>query len=113
MDNRAGPIRIIRSGTLGTLTAPTCARPFTRSMGGMDGHDDHDHHGNSFYGPGSAKYSMTGFGKDEANWVTGGGTVIKGSIAEFNDQLKRAEDNFNEGSAVTTKPSLTILRPYQ
>jgi prepilin-type N-terminal cleavage/methylation domain-containing protein len=80
------------------------------NMGDMHGHGAH---GNSFYGPGSAEFSMTGFAKDEANWVTGGGTVIKGSIAEFNDQLKRAEDNFNEGSAVTTKPSLTILRPYQ
>jgi len=92
---------------------PTLSEKHESQMGGMGGMQGHDAHGNSFYGPGSDKFSMTGFGRNEANWVTGGGTVIKGSIAEFNDQLKRAEDNFNEGSAVTTKPSLTILRPYQ
>ena len=75
----------------------------------------HGHMGmiNSFYGPGSQKFSVTGLAKDQGNWVTGGGTVASGSISEFNDQLGRAADNFQEGSAVTTGPSLTILRPYQ
>ncbi len=70
-------------------------------------------HGNSFYGPGSAQYSMTGLGTDQSNWVTGGGAVVQGLSSEFNDQLTRAEDIFSEGSAVTAKPSLVILRPYQ
>ena len=56
---------------------------------------------------------MTGLGADQSNWVTGGGAVVQGSSSEFNDQLTRAEDIFSEGSAVTVKPSLVILRPYQ
>ncbi|MDP7012066.1 MAG: type II secretion system protein [Verrucomicrobiota bacterium] len=75
--------------------------------------EEHEEEGNSFYGPGSAQYSMTGFSADQGNWVTGGGAVAQGSTSEFTDQLERANDVFSEGSAVTTMPSLVILRPYQ
>ena len=81
-------------------------------MGGM-GMGGNMHHGNSFYGSGSVQYSMTGYGPDQSNWVTGGGAVVQGSSSEFNDQLKRANDVFDQGSAVTSLPSLVILRPYQ
>ena len=95
-----------------TYRAHLC--PVGMHMGGMGGMGGMaPHHENSFYGPGSQKFSVTGFAKDQGNWVTGGGTVVKGSIGEFNDQLRRAEDNFNEGTAVTARPNLTILRPYQ
>jgi len=70
-------------------------------------------HLNEFYGPGSAQYSMTGLGKDEGNWVTGGGAVAQGSASEFNDQLVMSDKTFNEGTASTTRPCLTILRGYQ
>ena len=69
-------------------------------------------HVNKFYGPGSQKLSMTGLGKGDGNWVTGGGEVAQGTESEFNDQLKRSEENFNEGEAVTKRPNLTILRPH-
>ncbi len=79
-------------------------------------HEEHgyeEEEGNSFYGPGSTQFSMTGFSANQGNWVTGGGAVIQGSASEFTDQLERANDVFSEGSAVTTMPSLVILRPYQ
>ena len=69
--------------------------------------------GNSFYGPGSQKLSMTGLGRDQGNWVTGGGAIMQGSGSDFDIQLERSNDNFSQGSAVTEEPSLTILRPYQ
>ena len=72
-----------------------------------------NNHTVGFYGPGSMQYSMTGMAKDQANWVTGGGAVLQGSSSEFNDQLKMADRTFNEGSAATRAPCLTILRPYQ
>ncbi|MDP7010189.1 MAG: hypothetical protein QF685_02315 [Verrucomicrobiota bacterium] len=72
-----------------------------------------NNHTVAFFGPGSIKYSMTGMAKDQANWVTGGGAVLQGSSSEFNDQLKMADRTFNEGSAATRAPCLTILRPYQ
>ena len=93
-----------------TYRAHLCPTMQTKMpMGGMG----NMHHGNSYYGPGSAQYSMTGLGADQGNWVTGGGAVVQGSSSELNDQLKRANDVFAEGSAVTTMPSLVILRPYQ
>ena len=93
-----------------TYRAHLCPTMHTKMpMGGMG----HMHHGNSYYGPGSGQYSMTGLGADQGNWVTGGGAVLQGSSSELNDQLKRANDVFAEGSAVTTMPSLVILRPYQ
>ena len=70
----------------------------------------------SFYGPSDlddANYSMNGIAKNEANWVTGGGAVTQGSDAEFIDQLKMCEKTFVQGVAVTKRPNLTILRPYQ
>ena len=70
----------------------------------------------SFYGPSDladANYSMNGIPKNEANWVTGGGAAVQGSDAEFNDQLKMCDKTFTQGSAVTKRPNLTILRPYQ
>jgi hypothetical protein len=44
--------------------------------------------------------------------VVGGGATAQGSASEFNDQLTMADKTFNEGTAVTTMPSLTVLRPY-
>jgi len=70
-------------------------------------------HINEFYGPGSQKLSMTGLGKGDGNILTGGGVVAQVTESEFNDQLKRSEDNFDTGEQVSKKPNLTILRPYQ
>jgi len=70
-------------------------------------------HLNEFYGPGSQQYSMTGLAKDEGNWVTGGGAVAQGAASEFNDQLVMSDKTFNEGTAATARPCLTILRGYQ
>ena len=72
-----------------------------------------NNHSTKFYGPGSLANSMTGLGTDQGNWVTGGGATSQASSSEFNDQLKQADRTFNEGTAVTTAPCLTILRPYQ
>ena len=55
---------------------------------------------------------MTGLGRDQGNWVTGGGSVAQGSSSEFNDQLNRAAQNFKEGVAVTSRASLTVALPY-
>jgi hypothetical protein len=66
-----------------------------------------------FWGPGHKDYSMTGFAEDEANWSTAGGAVQQGSGSEFNDQLKRANANFQEGSCTAPGLSLTIIRPRQ
>ena len=76
------------------------------SYGRPTGHDS------SFWGPGSMANSMTGYAADQGNWLTGGGAVAQGSSSEFNDQLIQADKNFSEGSAVTPRPSLVILRPY-
>jgi prepilin-type N-terminal cleavage/methylation domain-containing protein len=76
------------------------------SVGAMPGH------GNAFYGPGSQKYSI-GLAADQGNWVTGGGATAQGSASDLETQLKQADDTFAEGSAVTSRPNLTILRPYQ
>jgi hypothetical protein len=73
-------------------------------------------HNVQFYGPSDlaqAQYSMNGIAKNEANWVTGGGATVQGSDAEFNDQLKMCDKTFQQGSAVTKRPNLTIMRPYQ
>ena len=56
---------------------------------------------------------MTGLAKDEANWVTAGGSTAQGSASEFNDQLNRARDSFKEGVAVSDGLNLTILQPGQ
>ena len=76
-------------------------------------HHHEEHEGNKFYGPGSQKFSMNGLATDQGNWITGGGAVASSSAADFNTQLERANQSFSEGSAVTSRPSLTILRPYQ
>ena len=68
---------------------------------------------NQFYGPGNQRYSMTGLATGQANWMTSGGAVKQGSDSEFTDQLNKAQDNFSEGVAVTTRPCNIILRPYQ
>ena len=73
-------------------------------------------HDVQFYGPSDlaeAQFSMNGIAKNEANWVTGGGATVQGSDAEFNDQLKMADKTFQQGSAVTKLPNLTVMRPYQ
>ena len=69
-------------------------------------------HVNEFYGPGSQKFSMTGLDKGQGNWLTGGGSTAQGSDSEFNDALRAADKNFSEGVATTTRPNLTLLRPY-
>ena len=73
-------------------------------------------HNVQFYGPrdlGDAQFSMNGIAKNEANWVTGGGAAVQGSDAEFNDQLKMCDKTFQQGSSVTKRPNLTVMRPYQ
>ena len=65
----------------------------------------------SFYGPGNQQFSMTGLDTGQANWLLAGGTVGGGSESEFNDQLRRAEDNFTEGDAISPGLNLTVLRP--
>jgi len=70
-------------------------------------------HNNRFYGSGSQQHSMTGLAADQGNWMTGGGAVSQGSSSEFNDQLRKADGNFNEGNAMGLRPNLTSLRPWQ
>jgi len=65
----------------------------------------------SFYGPGNQQFSMTGLDTGQANWLLAGGSVGGGSESEFNDQLRRAEDNFTEGDAISPGLNLTVLRP--
>jgi len=65
----------------------------------------------SFYGPGNQNYSMTGLDTGQANWLMAGGAAGGGSESEFNDQLRRAEDNFTEGDAISPGLNLTVLRP--
>ena len=65
----------------------------------------------SFYGPGNQNYSMTGLDTGQANWLLAGGSAGSGSESEFNDQLRRAEDNFTEGDAIAPGLNLTVLRP--
>ena len=64
-----------------------------------------------FYGPGNQVHSMTGLAENEANWVLAGGSTAQGSASEFNDQLRRAKDNFQEGDAVSSGLNLTVLQP--
>ena len=66
-----------------------------------------------FYGPGSQSLSMTGLAAGQANWLLAGGSAGSGSESEFNDQLRRAEDNFTEGDAIAPGLNLTVLRPMQ
>ncbi len=65
----------------------------------------------SFYGPGNQQFSMTGLATGQANWLLAGGSAAGGSESEFNDQLRRAEDNFTEGDAIAPGLNLTVLRP--
>ena len=64
-----------------------------------------------FYGPGNQRHSMTGLDTGQANWVTMGGAAAQGSDSEFNDQLRRANDNFKEGDAIATGLNLIVIRP--
>jgi prepilin-type N-terminal cleavage/methylation domain-containing protein len=64
-----------------------------------------------FYGPGNQRHSMTGLATGQANWVTMGGAAAQGSDSEFNDQLRRANDNFKEGDAIATGLNLIVIRP--
>ena len=67
----------------------------------------------SFYGPGHVNFSMTGLAADQGNWVTGGGAAVQGSASEFDDQLRRANDNFKEGDAIAPGLNLIHVRPAQ
>ena len=69
-------------------------------------------HGNTFYGPGNNDFSMTGLATGQGHWLTGGGATAQGSDSEFNDALRASDKNFNEGTAVSKLPNLTVLRPY-
>ena len=69
-------------------------------------------HVNEFYGPGSQQFSMTGLDKGQGNWLLAGGGTAQGSDSEVNDALRAADKNFSEGVATTTRPNLTILRPW-
>jgi hypothetical protein len=70
-------------------------------------------HENQFLGPGSLQNSMTGLDADQGNWLTGGGSVAQGSSSEFNDALRASDKNFQQGVAITLRPNLIIMRPYQ
>jgi prepilin-type N-terminal cleavage/methylation domain-containing protein len=67
----------------------------------------------SFYGPGNQNFSMTGLAADQGNWVMAGGASVQGSASEFDDQLRRANDNFSEGDAIAPGLNLIIIRPAQ
>ena len=64
-----------------------------------------------FYGPGNQRFSMTGLATGEANWVLMGGSAAQGNDSEFNDQLRRANDNFKEGDAIASGLNLITIRP--
>ena len=68
-----------------------------------------------FYGPGSSAFSMGGFHKEEANWVTAGNAVTQGKTANFVAQLNIAKDTYGDASAVVpnTGLNLTVLRPSE
>jgi hypothetical protein len=66
-----------------------------------------------FYGPGNQRHSMTGLATGQANWVMMGGAGAQGSDSEFNDQLRRANDNFKEGDAISPGLNLITIRPAQ
>ena len=71
----------------------------------------------NFYGPGSARHSMTGLAKDEGNWITSGGAAAQGSNSELNDELQAGITKFRDpvadhGSATTSLPCLTVIQPY-
>jgi len=66
-----------------------------------------------FYGPGNQRHSMTGLATGQANWVMMGGAAAQGSDSEFNDQLRRANDNFKEGDAISPGLNLITIRPAQ
>ena len=68
-----------------------------------------------FYGPGSSAFSMSGFHKEEANWVTAGNAVTQGTTANFVAQLNIAKDTYGDAGAVVpnTGLNLTVLRPSQ
>jgi len=69
-------------------------------------------HNSQFYGPGSQRHSA-GLETGQGNWVTSGGEVTGSSQEDFKTQLDRARDSFQDGSAVTRRPCLTVMRPYQ
>ena len=66
-----------------------------------------------FYGPGIKAYSMTGLLTDDVNYITSGGEATQGNAANFNDQLRLAEEKFIEGDAVTSRMGGHFLRPDQ
>ena len=96
---------------------PNGDRPWSKHIGaahiqnkGMSGYAA-EFHGED--GDEDPKHSMTGLAANQANWGLAGGSVSQGSSSEFNDQLRRAQDNFREGNAVAPGLNLTVLRPQQ
>ena len=66
-----------------------------------------------FYGPGNQVHSMTGLAENEANWVLAGGSTAQGSASEYNDQMARANANYQEGHATAPGLNLMCVRPAQ
>ena len=66
-----------------------------------------------FFGPGVKTHSMTGLQTDDANWVTVDGGVKQGTATEYNAQLQRAEETFQEGGSVGDGLNLIVLNPNQ
>ena len=96
---------------------PNGDRPWSKHIGaahiqdgGMSGFAA-EFHGED--GDEDPKHTMEGMQGRQANWGTADGAVAQGSSSEFNDQLRRAQDNFREGAAVAPGLNLTVLRPQQ
>ena len=66
-----------------------------------------------FYGPGSKVHSLSGFQSGEANWVMADGSTKQGTEAEYNDQLRAAEQVRAEGLCLADGLNLMNLLPKQ
>jgi len=73
---------------------------------------DNGTHQTSFMGPGFNAFSMGGLATGQGNWLLGGGTVSQGSESELKDAQRAQDKSFQEGVAVTERPSLVVQRPW-
>jgi hypothetical protein len=96
---------------------PNGDRPWSKHIGvahiqdgGMSGYAAEFHGADGDEDP---KHTMDGMHGGEANWGTSDGASAQGSSFEFNDQLRRSESNFREGSAIAPGLNLSVLRPQQ
>jgi prepilin-type N-terminal cleavage/methylation domain-containing protein len=78
----------------------------------MDIHDGGDVAA-GFYGPGSKHYSLTGFQSGEGNWVMADGSTAQGTDAQYNDQLRAADQVRGEGLCLANGLNLMNLLPKQ